>query len=515
MNITGDFLSYQLFNHLRMPKYILSLDAGTTSSRAIIFDQKAKIKSISQIEFPQIFPKPGWVEHNPEDIWESQLKATKECIKKAGIKSEDLAAIGITNQRETAILWDRKSGKPVYNAIVWQDRRTSGICDNLKKEGWETVVKDKTGLVIDAYFSATKIKWILESDEKLMKRAEDGDILFGTVDTWLIWKMTNGKKHITDVTNASRTMLYDIRERKWDKHLLELLNIPEEILPEVKSSSDLYGVTEKEIFGSEIPISGILGDQQAALFGQLCLQKGMVKNTYGTGCFIVMNTGEKFVKSENGLLTTLAWEIDGKVNYALEGSVFIAGAVVQWLRDQLHIIKDSSEVEKLAGKVDDNGDVYFVPAFTGLGAPHWDQYARGALFGLTRGSNDSHIARAALESIAYQTYDVIQTMQQDVGHDILELRVDGGACSNNLLMQFQSELLQSEVIRPRNIETTAMGAAFAAGLAVQFWKDIHALKELWGVDKKFSPEFDFTEVKQKIHKWHKAVNRAKDWEETI
>lgn len=494
-----------------MSKYVLALDAGTTSSRAILFDNQARIVSVSQNEFPQLFPQPGWVEHDPNDIWQSLLNAAKECIKNVSIKSTDIASIGITNQRETTLIWDKNTGQPVHNAIVWQDRRTSDICESYKQNGFENIIRFKTGLLLDAYFSATKIKWILESDEQLNQRAWNGELLFGTVDTWLIWNLTKGKLHITDVTNASRTLLYNIKELQWDEELLDLFSVPKSMLPEVKSSSEFYGVTDKEHFDFELPIAGILGDQQAALFGQLCTEAGMVKNTYGTGCFIVMNTGDQFVKSENGLLTTLAWKIDGKINYALEGSVFVAGAVVQWLRDQLKIIEKSEDIEGLASQVSDSGGVFFVPAFTGLGAPYWDQYARGGILGLTRGSTDAHIARAALESIAFQTYEVIKTMEQDVGKSLTELKVDGGACSNNLLMQFQAEILQSSVIRPINIETTALGAAFAGGLAVRYWKGPDELKNLWEEDKIFTPELDFKEVIGKIDSWKKAVDRIKKW----
>ncbi|MFM7720075.1 MAG: glycerol kinase GlpK, partial [Sediminibacterium sp.] len=454
-----------------MPKCILALDQGTTSSRAILFDQEGLIIATAQKEFTQIFPSPGWVEHDPMEIWSTQIGVASEVISKHGIDKFDIAAIGITNQRETTVVWNKLTGMPIYNAIVWQDRRTADFCNQLKQEGKQAFIQEKTGLIIDAYFSASKIKWILDHVDGARAQAEKGELCFGTIDSWLVWKLTNGAHHITDATNASRTMLYNIHELKWDTALLDLFNIPITILPEVKSSSEVYGHTDLLVTNQQIPIAGIAGDQQAALFGQICTAPGMVKNTYGTGCFMLMHTGEQAFISKNNLLTTIALQRNGKTFYALEGSVFIGGAVVQWLRDGLHIIRDSDQVENLAAQVTDTDGVYMVPAFTGLGAPYWNQHAKGTITGITRGTNAAHIARAALESIAYQTYDVLKAMESDAQIPIAELRVDGGATKNNLLMQFQSNILNTKVIRPTIIETTALGAAYLAGLAVGFWKD--------------------------------------------
>ncbi len=494
-----------------MEKFILSFDQGTTSSRAIVFDHEGSIRSVAQKEFKQIFPKPGWVEHDPKEIWSSQAAVAAEAITKIGINGLNVAAIGITNQRETTIIWDRETGEPVYNAIVWQDRRTAKYCDTLKEQGYQEMIREKTGLVIDAYFSGTKVKWILDNVEGVRERAEAGKLAFGTVDSWLIWKLTQGEKHVTDVTNASRTLLYNIKECAWDKEMLELLNIPESILPEVKASSEIVGHTKTTLFAHEIPIAGIAGDQQAALFGQQCIHPGMAKNTYGTGCFMLMNTGTKAIMSKNNLLTTIAWKINGEVNYALEGSIFIAGAAVQWLRDQLGLIKSAPEIEALAKTVEDNGGVYFVPALSGLGAPHWDQYARGAIVGLTRGASRGHFARATLEGIAFQAMDVLKSMEADSGIPIKELRVDGGAAANNLLMQFQSETLQSPVIRPKQIETTALGAAYLAGLAVGYWETLEELHSQWQKDQTFNPVISAEEMAKSIRKWGKALTKAQAW----
>ena len=461
-------------------KYILSLDQGTTSSRAIIFDKKGSVISLAQKEFKQIFPKPGWVEHDPEEIWSSQAAVTAEVLAKAGISPRDIASIGITNQRETTLVWDRHTGKPVFNAIVWQDRRTADYCKQLAEEGKTEMIRSKTGLIIDAYFSATKIRWILENVEGARKKAEDGDLCFGTVDSWRIWKFTNGKSHLTDATNASRTMIYNIIDGAWDNDLLELFDIPAAMLPEVKDSSAWFADTSGDTTGFNIPVTGVAGDQQAALFGQLCLEKGMAKNTYGTGCFLVMNSGTEPVFSENQMLTTVAWKMNDQITYALEGSIFVGGAIIQWLRDELGIIKSAAETEKLATGIDDNGGVYLVPALTGLGAPHWDQFARGTIFGLTRGSGVPQIARAALESIAYQVHDVAKAMMEDTGQPLAELRVDGGASANNFLMQFQADILGTRVTRPSVLETTALGAAYFSGLATGFWKDTNDLQEQWG-----------------------------------
>ncbi|MCM4163774.1 MULTISPECIES: glycerol kinase GlpK [unclassified Arenibacter] len=494
-----------------MEKYILALDQGTTSSRSVVFDKKGNIVSVSQKEFTQYFPKPGWVEHDPLEIWSSQVSTAAEATTKKGIYGADIAAIGITNQRETVVVWDRNTGKPVYNAIVWQDKRTSNYCDELKRQGKSKIIREKTGLVIDSYFSGTKVKWILDNVEGARKRADAGDLIMGTIDSWLIWNMTKGELHITDVTNASRTLLFNINTLEWDDELLELFNIPKSMLPQVKQSSELYGNTNPNFFASKIPIAGIAGDQQAALFGQMCTKPGMVKNTYGTGCFMLMNIGEKPIVSENNLLTTVACSINGKTQYALEGSIFIAGAVVQWLRDSLKIIKKSEDVEKLAASVDSTDGVYLVPAFAGLGAPYWNQHAKGSIFGLTRGSTDAHIARAALESIAFQTMDVLKAMEADSKISIKELRVDGGATVNNLLMQFQADVLNTSTVRPKVIETTVMGAAYLAGLAVGFWESLEEIQEIWQVDANFDPSQERKEIEQNIKGWYRAIDAVEYW----
>ena len=490
--------------------YILALDQGTTSSRAILFNHDGDIVTVAQKEFTQLYPQPAWVEHDAEEIWSSQFSVMAEVIAKQNITTGQVAAIGITNQRETTIVWDKATGKPVYNAIVWQDRRTAAFCDELKTWGMAEMIQKKTGLIIDAYFSATKLKWILDNVPGARDKASNGELAFGTVDTWLAWKLSGGKLHITDVSNASRTMLLNIHTCQWDDELLQLFDIPRNILPEVKSSSETYGVTEH----GGIAIAGIAGDQQAALFGQMCTLPGMVKNTYGTGCFMLMNTGEKAVSSNNNLLTTVAWKINNKVEYALEGSIFIAGAVVQWLRDGLQMIRSSAEVETLATKVNDTGGVYVVPAFAGLGAPHWNQYARGSMFGITRGTTKEHIARASLESIAYQTTDVLKAMESDSGISIKELRVDGGATVNNLLMQFQSNILQVGVIRPKVYETTALGAAYLAGLAVGYWKDIAELQKQWQADKTFKPAMLSEKADELMRGWQRAVKASIAWTES-
>lgn len=492
-------------------KYILALDQGTTSSRAIVFDKEGQIISKAQKEFTQIFPKPGWVEHDPNEIWSSQAGVAAEATVKAGINGSNITAIGITNQRETIVVWDKTTGVPVYNAIVWQDRRTSGYCDQLKAEGHEKMIREKTGLVIDAYFAGTKIKWILDHVEGARASAEAGKLICGTIDSWLIWNFTRGKVHVTDVTNASRTLLYNINTLEWDDELLELLTIPKSMLPEVRSSSEVYGETETTLFAHRIPIAGIAGDQQAALFGQMCIQPGMVKNTYGTGCFMLMNIGEKPLISKNNLLTTIAWSINGKTQYAFEGSIFIGGAVVQWLRDGLGIIRSSEDIEKLANSVKSSEGVYFVPAFAGLGAPYWNQDARGSLFGITRGTTSAHIARAAVESIAYQTMDVVKAMEADAELEIKELRVDGGATVNDALVQFQADILGTDVIRPVTIETTALGAAYLAGLATGYWSDTEEIQELWQVDKSFSPKLTTEEVQNGIQEWKRAIQALQGW----
>lgn len=489
-----------------MSNYILSLDQGTTSSRAIVFDKQGTIISIAQKEFPQLFPQPGWVEHDANEIWSTQIGVAAEAITKAGLSVKNIAAIGITNQRETTVVWNKRTGLPVYQAIVWQDRRTADYCDSLKQQGLAKTIQTKTGLVIDAYFSATKLKWILDEVKGVRELADKGDILFGTIDSWLLWKLSNGKVHATDVSNASRTMLFNIHTQQWDNELLQLFDIPASVLPEVRSSSEVYGYTQSILTAQEIPIAGIAGDQQAALFGQQCTQPGMVKNTYGTGCFMLMNTGTKSVLSQNNLLTTIAWRVNNETQYALEGSVFIAGAVVQWLRDGLKMIRTASEIEGLAAKVDSTDGVYIVPAFAGLGAPYWNQHARGTIVGITRGTSREHIARAALESIAYQTMDVLNAMQADAGIAIKELRVDGGATANNLLMQFQSDLLQTTVIRPTTIETTALGAAYLAGLATGYWSSTTEIQELWQKDKIFKPLMSVQTKEQLATGWGKAIH---------
>ncbi|MBS1754663.1 MAG: glycerol kinase GlpK [Ferruginibacter sp.] len=489
-----------------MEQYILALDQGTTSSRAIIFDKKGSIKAVAQKEFAQIFPQPGWVEHDANEIWSTQLGVAAEVISKAGLAAENIAAIGITNQRETTVVWDRNTGKPVYNAIVWQDRRTASFCDELRTKGLDKTVRQKTGLIVDAYFSATKVKWILDNVDGARDKAQKGELCFGTIDSWLIWNLTKGQIHVTDVTNASRTMLCNIHTLQWDDELENIFDIPGIMLPQIRSSSEVYGSTQNIITAHNIPIAGIAGDQQSALFGQMCTQPGMVKNTYGTGCFMLMNTGDKPVESKNNLLTTVAWKVNGITQYALEGSVFIAGAVVQWLRDGLGIIKKSAEVEELALKVKDNGAVYVVPAFTGLGAPYWKQDAKGTITGLTRGSTAAHIARAALESIAYQTMDVLKAMEADAGIDIKELRVDGGATANDLLMQFQADILHTKVLRPTITETTALGAAYLAGLAVGYWKSIDEIQMQWQVDKAFESKMDAAQRTSLSAGWKNAVN---------
>ena len=490
-----------------MPSYILSIDQGTTSSRSIIFNHSGKIVSVAQKEFSQHYPQAGWVEHDPMEIWSTQATVLTESIIKAGLKPSDIEAIGITNQRETTIVWHRDTGQPVYNAIVWQDRRTAAFCDSIKQEHGKSI-QEKTGLIVDAYFSASKIKWILDNVEGARDKAEKGLLAFGTVDSWLIWNLTAGAVHVTDVTNASRTMIYNINSLSWDDELLSLFTIPRSMLPEVRSSSEVYGETAGRILAGKISIAGIAGDQQAALFGQMCTQPGMVKNTYGTGCFMLMNIGNKPVLSKNNLVTTIAWQHGGKTEYALEGSIFIAGAVVQWLRDELGIIPSSKDVEALARKVDDSNGVYIVPAFAGLGAPYWNQHARGTIVGLTRGTSKAHIARAALESIAYQTMDVLKSMEADSGSAIKELRVDGGATINNLLMQIQADILGVKVVRPAVTETTAMGAAYFAGLATGFWKNIDEIKEQWSVEKEFMPASNYTNG---VKEWKRAVETVKFW----
>ena len=494
-----------------MKKYILALDQGTTSSRAILFDHGGQIKSIAQKEFTQIFPQPGWVEHDPLEIWSSQASVASEARLKIGAVPSEIAAIGITNQRETTVVWDRETGIPVYNAIVWQDRRTAAFCEQLKQSGLTEKIRSKTGLVIDAYFSGSKIRWILENVKGARKKAADGKLAFGTVDSWLVWKLTNGGVHATDITNASRTMLYNIREQKWDEELLQMMDIPASMLPVVKESAEYIGETEKNIFSERIPIAGIAGDQHAALFGQMCLEKGMVKNTYGTGCFMLMNIGSQFVESKNNLLTTVAWKINGRIQYAFEGSIFIAGAVVQWLRDGLGIIRHSAEIEALAEQVKDTDGVSFVPAFAGLGAPYWNPDARGTMVGLTRGTKAAHIARAALEAIAYQTMDVLKAMEADAGTPIKELRVDGGATANNLLMQFQADLLNCKVFRPAITETTALGAAYLAGLAVGFWKDEMEIAKMWQVEKEFQPAAKTAAMRTGIEAWKQAIHATQSW----
>ncbi|WP_318310514.1 glycerol kinase GlpK [Flagellimonas crocea] len=496
-----------------MNQYILALDQGTTSSRAVVFDQKGAIISVAQKEFTQIFPKPGWVEHDPDEIWSTQAGMAAEAVSKKGLKAAQMAAIGITNQRETVVVWDKNTSQPIYNAIVWQDKRTSDYCDELKKAGKSDMIREKTGLVIDSYFSGTKVKWILDHVDGAREKAEAGDLIMGTIDSWLIWKMTDGGLHITDVTNACRSMLFNINTMDWDDELLELLTIPKSMLPEVKQSSEVYGHTTPNLFATPIPIAGIAGDQQAALFGQMCTKKGMVKNTYGTGCFMLMNIGKKPIVSKNNLLTTVAWKINGETHYALEGSIFIAGAVVQWLRDSLNIIKTSSEVERLASSVESSEGVVFVPAFAGLGAPHWNQKAQGTIFGLTRGSTDAHIARAALDSIAYQTMDILKAMEADSGISIKELRVDGGATVNDMLMQFQADVLNTTTVRPKIVETTVMGAAYLAGLAVGYWESPEEIQDIWQTDVHFNPTKERKAIDKGIKGWYKAIKALEFWTE--
>jgi len=495
-------------------EYILSIDQGTTSSRAIIFNKAGEAVNQAQKEFKQIYPKPGWVEHDANEIWGTTIGVVADALAQADIKAEQVAGIGITNQRETTVVWDIETGKPIHNAIVWQDRRTAGICDELKEAGLEEKIRNKTGLVVDAYFSGTKIKWILDNVAGAREKAEKGQLLFGTIDSWLIWKLTGGEVHVTDYTNASRTLIYNIHDLEWDEELLDILEIPESMLPEVKSSSEVYGETiDYHFFGKNVPIAGIAGDQQAATFGQGCYEAGMAKNTYGTGCFMLMNTGTEAVTSENGLLTTIAWGLDGEVNYALEGSVFVAGAAVQWLRDELNIINESPDSEYFATKVDSTDGVYVVPAFTGLGAPYWDMYARGAIVGLTRGTNRNHLIRATLESLAYQTRDVLEAMEADSGLELKELRVDGGAAANDFLMQFQADILGSGVERPIVTETTALGAAYLAGLAVGYWEDKDEILAKRRVDRTFEPKMEEKKKEKLYAGWKKAVKRAMDWEE--
>lgn len=494
-----------------MGKYIMALDAGTTSSRCILFDKGGNIISVAQKEFRQYFPKPSWVEHDAMEILSTQIKVAQDAMEQVHCSVKDIAAIGIANQRETTVVWDKKTGEPVYHAIVWQCRRTSEYCDTLKSKGLIDSYRKKTGLVIDAYFSGTKLRWILENVPGARKKAEAGDLLFGTIDTWLIWNLTKGKVHATDYSNASRTMMFNIQELKWDDDILKELNIPKQMLPEVKSSSGLFGETDPSIFGAPIPITGVAGDQQAALFGQTCFKAGEAKNTYGTGCFMLMNTGEKPVFSKNGLVTTIAWGLNGKVNYALEGSIFVAGAAIQWLRDQVKLIDSSPDSEYMATKVNDTNGVYVVPAFTGLGAPYWDQYARGTIVGITRGANKYHIIRATLESLAYQTLDVLKAMQEDSGIALNSLKVDGGACANNFLMQFQSDIINKPILRPVCIETTAMGASYLAGLAVNYWSNQDDILKNWQVSKEFKPQMDGKIRDEIINGWHKAVNCSLGW----
>jgi glycerol kinase len=491
--------------------YILALDQGTTSSRAIVFDHDAAIVAVGQQEFRQIFPKPGWVEHDAQEIWATQIAVAIQALGRAGLRPRDIAGIGITNQRETTVVWDRETGQPVYNAIVWQDRRTAEFCDRLKAGGHEDVIRERTGLVIDAYFSGSKVRWILDNVPGARAQADAGKLAFGTIDSWLVWKLTSGKTHITDVTNASRTMLFNINTLQWDEDLLALLGVPASMLPEVKSSSEIYGRVSTTLGVENVPVAGIAGDQQAALFGQMCVSPGLTKNTYGTGCFLLQNTGETPVVSRNRLLSTVAWQVGGKTNYALEGSVFIGGAVVQWLRDGLGIIAKSSDVESLAGSVEDSGGVYLVPAFAGLGAPHWDPYARGTIVGLTRGTTAGHIARAAVESIAFQVADLLQAVRDDAAIDLAELRVDGGAAANDALLQFQADLLGVPVVRPKVTETTALGAAYLAGLAVGFWDSVEALAQHWQVDRRFEPSAPAENAAARRAEWHEALGRSRHW----
>ncbi|MDR0750046.1 MAG: glycerol kinase GlpK [Tannerellaceae bacterium] len=492
-------------------KYVLAIDQGTTSSRAILFNPQGSIITVAQKAFQQYFPNPGWVEHDPNEIWYTQSSVIKEAMAKADVSDAHIACIGIANQRETTIVWDRETGFPVYNAIVWQDRRTSDYCEDLKEKGYAARIQQKTGLVTDAYFSATKIRWILDNVKGIRERAERGELCFGTVDTWLIWKLTKGERFITDITNASRTMLFNIHTQEWDRELLNLFSIPSSMLPEVVSCSEVYAESKAPLFNSGIPISGMAGDQQAALFGQLCVEEGMIKTTYGTGCFMILNTGNKPVLSHNHLLTTIGWKIKDKITYALEGSVFVGGAAIQWLRDGIGLLPDASASEQMAKAVSDNGNVYFVPALTGLGAPYWDQYARGTIIGITRGTTASHITRAALEGISYQVDDVLMAMENDLNYRPKEIRVDGGAIANNFLMQFQADISRCPVVRPKVLETTALGAAYLAGLAIGYWKDINELKEQWSLDKVFHPEMKEEQASRLLKEWHKAVNSARRW----
>ncbi|AYD40742.1 glycerol kinase [Clostridium fermenticellae] len=494
-----------------MAKYIMTLDQGTTSSRCIIFNERGLSVSVSQREFKQIYPEAGWVEHNPMEIWATQFSVASEALLQAGIDAKDILGIGITNQRETTVVWDKRTGLPIYNAIVWQCRRTADYCDELKEKGIGDMIRKKTGLVLDAYSSSTKVKWILDNVPGARREAERGNLAFGNIDTWLIWNLTKGKVFVTDYTNASRTMLFNIHELKWDKELLDLFDIPESMLPDIKPSSCIYGETDESLFGTKIPIAGDAGDQQAALFGQTCFKPGTAKNTYGTGCFLLMNTGEKAVESRNGLLTTIAVGIDGKVEYALEGSIFIGGAAIQWLRDELRMIKSAPESEKYCTAVEDTNGVYLVPAFVGIGAPYWDQYARGTIVGLTRGAKKEHFIRATVESLAYQTYDVLKAMREDSGIDLQALKVDGGACANNFLMQFQSDILNVQVDRPEVIETTALGAAYLAGIAVGYWKDRDEVSQNWALSKSFEPTIDNSKREELIKGWHEAVKRSMNW----
>jgi glycerol kinase len=493
-------------------KYIMAFDQGTTSSRCIIFDKTGAIISKVQKEFKQIYPKAGWIEHDPTEIWATQFGVAVEALAMANLEAGDIAAIGITNQRETTVIWDKRTGTPVHNAIVWQCRRTADTCEELRKLAFEETIKEKTGLILDPYFSGTKIKWILDNVPNAREEAEKGNLLFGNIDTWLMWNLTKGQVHVTDYSNASRTMLFNIHTLTWDEEILKVLNIPKSMLPEVKGSSEVYGHTSKVLFGEEIPISGIAGDQQAALFGQACFKEGSAKNTYGTGCFLLMNTGSKAVTSKQGLLTTIAWGIDGKVEYALEGSIFVGGAAIQWLRDELRMLKNASESERYALEVDDTNGVYVVPAFTGLGAPYWDPYARGTVMGLTRGAKKEHFIRATLESIAYQTNDVLKAMQEDSGISLLELNVDGGASSNNFLMQFQADILGVQVDRPQVVETTALGAAYLAGLAVGYWKDKEEISQNRRLDKNFKPNMEEEKRVKLLRGWHRALKRTMEWE---
>ncbi|SUO98574.1 glycerol kinase GlpK [Suttonella indologenes] len=496
-----------------MTKYVIALDQGTTSSRAIIFNHQGEIVNVAQKDFTQHFPEPGWVEHNPEAIWSTQLSVMQEAIAKARVREDEIAAVGITNQRETTMIWDRKTGEPIARAIVWQDRRTARYCDSLKEEHGEFIRK-KTGLVIDAYFSASKVRWLLDNVEGAREKAEKGELAFGTVDSWLVWRLTEGKVHVTDPSNASRTMLFNIHTMQWDDELLELFQVPKSLLPEVKSSSEIYGyVDSRYILGGKVPIAGIAGDQQAALFGQMCTKKGMVKNTYGTGCFLLMNTGEEVVESKNNLLSTVAWKIGDKITYALEGGVFVGGAAIQWVRDGLRAIRTSDAINSLAATVEDNGGVYFVPCLAGMGAPYWDQYARGTIIGITRGTTDAHIARATLEGIALQVHDIVRAMEKDIGQETQEFRVDGGASASDLLMQIQADVFQFDIIRPKVLETTALGAAYLAGLAVGFWNSTEEISDQWQRDRSFSPEMEKEKLEKILRYWNKAVKAAQQWVE--